>query len=290
MRSPLSKCAVVGCVFLCATVTSVQAQRSWTGATYLDNEGHLFLHEGGSGPATWRWPKNGISHSGFVSVPTIESASALLVKPNVFLVSGNGWLLEVEFDLSGSVPVATTTQINVPGMDLLKLSFSDAGGLLFAVDGVSKSMVAAPYVVGSGVVGTWQVVVTSAQCAALDTPEILELRDHSPAVGVNIGAVEPFIGVHYLIAQDAAGWTVTNLSDGSVPVVLPDAWLVDDYPSLSSDTANYELWVGGGSGLFFIEDEIGNVVHVGTHGGSPSGETFNIPVAAFTWVFGNPCG
>jgi hypothetical protein len=258
------------------------AQRE-SGAAFTDRSGHMFIHDGETASAKWRWRHAGVSQAGHVTLPTAESAYANLVSPSTILVSGNTWLCEVRVSVSNGIVTAAAVQVASSGMDFLNFAYSETGAMLFAIDGVSRSLVAATYQPGASP-GAWQVIATSAQCPALLKAPVLRLRAMDQGVGVIMGAIEPYGEISYEFAQSVSGWNMTNTSAGANPAVLPPTWMVGDYPIMSADGSEYRIWVGGGAGLFLIVDSNRVPVFAAVHSGAADGETFGIPVA--TLVYG----
>jgi hypothetical protein len=259
------------------------AQRGWGGAAFVDRIGTVFIHEGDTTSAEWQRRHAGVIHVGHVTLPSPESAYASLVSPNTMLVSGNTWLCEVRFSVTNGVVTAAVAQVASSSMDFFNFAYSETAGMLFAIDGVSRSLVAATYQPGASP-GAWQVVATSAQCPALLHADVLRLHAMDQVAGVAMGAIEPYERIAYRFTQGASGWIMTNVSVGAAPAVLPPTWMVGAYPIMSADGSEYRIWVGGGgAGPFFVVDSNRVPVFAAVHSGAADGETFGIPFASLTY-------
>jgi len=259
------------------------AQRVWSYASFFDQAGQrVFLSHESLPEAKWVWTIGAVTSSGTLAFPPGMLGSAAPVDSSRLLVSGGdgtqGWLGEIGFSITGSEVVPTFSAIPT-GIDVVKMVYVPAAGLVIGINHGTNELVAALYSAGPSLT-PWQVIVTPAQCPLLSLQSFfLKLRASPTGVGVTVESLEPYVGVGYTVTRDPTGvWTVEGGSSLSAPVTLPPTWVASAYPVLALNSTQYDLWIGGGDGYFQIVDETTGVsVFAGFHNGDPSGQVFSIP-------------
>jgi hypothetical protein len=281
--------SMMALAFVLGVVCSVGAQeRHRSRASYMNGARTcIVFHDGSSTFLEWSWKIGGAQSGGQIQIPSAVTGGVTLVAQDRVLLSGlsgnQGWLMELSFSLSGGTVVVQSSTISVGALDLVKLSYQQSSGLLFSVNNATREVWVSQYQAGLQL-GPWQVAATAAQCPTLNKSNNWLVLTPLPAnAGVQLAAREPWGHLpHWRISQDSNGvWTALNPAVGIPPTVLPPTWVASAFTLMAPDSSEYRLWIGGGSGQFWIVDHVtGAPVFTGTHSGAPAGEHISIPFAA----------
>lgn len=290
MSRPMIRVACSGALLVCAT--AVAQTREYTRAgVYDDSSVRRFFHNGDGFTAHWRWPNgSGGDEAGIISVPFNMAGAAIILSDDRVLAVGIDsnapgacHLCEVYFApvATGIQPTLSSTQL--PQLDLVELYYHQASGLLFGLDAHTSQLLAASYQQGLAI-GPWAVAAAPTTCPPLKAPpsfvRFSPLDGTLP--GLNVHSEAPFTDSGCDVVLLNGNWICVRPGGNQQP---SQHWWTEQSPRVASNHADYEITVGGGTGLFGLVDrDTSAVVFQAVHPGpATSAHTFVVPQASMVY-------